>query len=99
MLVFTGEFPGVGAWLRMWRAIGVTFQGDGRRADHRGGGEPLLQLVVFPLAVGQAEPPAVIMDHDVDMIRVVEGRRAAIEGGIVELPLRRGDLPDEPGEV
>jgi hypothetical protein len=35
----------------MWRAIGVTFEGDGGHADDRGGGEPLLQLVVFPLAM------------------------------------------------
>src|SRR6202041_1106440 len=35
------------------------------------------------------------MDHDIDMIRVVEGGRAAIERGVVEIPLRRSDLPDQ----
>src|SRR5829696_8330765 len=39
---------------------------------------------VFTL--GQAWPPAVIVDHDIDVIRVVEGRRAAIERSVVELP-------------
>ena len=34
-----------------------------------------------------------------DVIRVVEGRRAALERGVVEVPLRRGELPDELGEV
>src|SRR5262249_24486283 len=29
------------------------------------------------------------------MIRVVEGRCAAIKGGIIEVPLRRSDLPNE----
>jgi hypothetical protein len=35
------------------------------------------------------------VDHDGDVIRIVEGRRAAIERGIIEVPLRRSDLPDE----
>jgi hypothetical protein len=38
----------------------------------------------------KAEAPAVIVDHDADMIRIVEGGRRAIEGGIVKVPLRRG---------
>ncbi len=47
------------------------------------------------LALSQAEPPAVIMDHDADMIRVVEGGCAPIERGIIEVPLRRSELPNE----
>ena len=43
----------------------------------------------------QAEPPAVIVDHDGDVIRIVESRRAAIERGVVEVPLRRSELPDQ----
>jgi hypothetical protein len=39
------------------------------------------------------------MDHDRDMVRVVERGRAAIEGGIVELPLRRSELSDQSVEV
>jgi hypothetical protein len=35
------------------------------------------------------------VDHDVDVIRVVERRRGAIEDGIIEVPLRRGELPDQ----
>src|SRR5208282_578907 len=46
-------------------------------------------------AFSQAEPPAVVMDHDGDVVRIVEGRRAAIERGVVELPFRRGELPNE----
>ena len=56
-----------------------------------GGGKPLFQIVVFRLAFSQAEPPAVIVDHDGDVIRIVEGRRAAIERGVVEVPLRRSE--------
>jgi hypothetical protein len=33
------------------------------------------------------------------MVRVVEGRGAAIERRIVEIPLRGGDLPDQLCEV
>ena len=61
-------------------------------------GEPLFELVVFRLAFGQAEPPAIIVDHDGDVIRIVEGRGAAIERRVVELPFGRGDLPDQLGE-
>ena len=39
------------------------------------------------------------MDHDADMIRIVEGRRAALKGGIIEVPFRRSELPDELGKV
>src|SRR5262249_40994941 len=39
--------------------------------------------------------PAIVMDDDVDVIRVIESRRAAIEGGVVEPPFRRSELPDQ----
>ena len=93
--IFAGEFLGIGAGVRVWCAIGITFKGDGGHGDDRTFGKPLFQIVIFRLAFSQAEPPAVIMDHDGDVIRVVEGRRAAIERGIVEVPLRRSELPDE----
>jgi len=35
------------------------------------------------------------MDDDADVIRVVEGRRGAIERSIIEVPFRRDVLPDE----
>lgn len=46
------------------------------------------QIVVFCLALSEAEPPPVIVDHDTDVIGIVEGRSAALEGGIIELPFR-----------
>ena len=58
-------------------------------------GKLLFQVVVSRLAFGEAEPPAVIMDRDVDVIRIVERRRRAIEGGVVKVPFRRGELPDQ----
>ncbi len=68
---------------------------DRRHADGRAGGELLLQRVVLGLALGQAQPPAVVVDHDRDVVGVVERRRGAVEGRVVEVPLRRGDLPDQ----
>ncbi len=62
-------------------------------------GEPLFQIVVFRLAFGEAEPPAVIVDRDRDVIGVIEGCGAAIESGVVEIPFRRGDLPNEFGKI
>jgi hypothetical protein len=35
------------------------------------------------------------MDHDFDVIRIIEGCRATIEYSIVEVPFWRGELPDE----
>ena len=93
--IFAREFLGVGTGVRVRRTIGIAFKGDGGHGDDRTFGKPLFQIVIFRLAFSQAEPPAVIMDHDGDMIRIVEGRCAAIERGIIEVPLRRSDLPNE----
>ena len=62
--------PGCGAPLASPSSVMV---GHG---DDRTCGKPLFQIVIFRLAFSQAEPPAIIVDHDGDMIRVVEGRRA-----------------------
>jgi hypothetical protein len=53
-------------------------------------------VVIFQLAFSHSEPPAVIVDNDIDMIRIVEGHRCAIERGVIERPLRRSNLPNEP---
>jgi hypothetical protein len=39
------------------------------------------------------------MNHDGNVVRVVERRRGAVERGITELPPRRGDLPNELPEI
>jgi hypothetical protein len=81
MLIFTGEFAAISRGFRMGRAIGVAFKGDGGHGDDRTFGELLSRSSYFRLASGQSEPPAIIVDHDRDMIRVFERRRRAIEGG------------------
>src|SRR3954469_2057650 len=82
----------------MRRAVGIALQRDGRDTDGRPSGEPFLQFVILRLACGQTEPPTVIVDNDVDMVRVVEGRRAALERGVVELPFGGSELPNELGK-
>ena len=83
----------------MRRAVGIAFERNGRHGYDRKCSETLLQLGVLRLAVGEAEAPAVIVDDDVDVIGIVEGRGAAVEGGVIELPLRRGELPDQLCEI
>src|SRR5271166_1784334 len=79
----------------MWRPIGIPFEGDGRHGYNRALAKSLIQFVIFRLAFRQTKAPAVIVDHDGNVIRIVEGRCAAIERGIIEVPLRRSQLPDE----
>jgi len=73
MCIFAGEFLGIGAGVRIMRCpIGIPFKSDGRHSYNRPYGKPLFQIVIFRLAFNQAEPPAVTMDHDGNMIRIVE---------------------------
>src|SRR5512133_2119773 len=79
----------------MGRTVGVALEGDRRHGDDRGFGEPILQLGVLGFALGQAQTPAVVVDDDVDVIRVLKRRRAAIKGGIVEAPRWRSRAPNQ----
>ena len=84
--IFAREFLGVGAGVQVWCPIGIAFQRNGGHGNVRTLSKPLFQLIIVRLAFGQPEPPAIIVDHDADMIRIVEGRGAALEGGLVEVP-------------
>src|SRR4051794_18912116 len=93
------ELPGIGARVRVRRPVGVALEGDRRHRDPGCFGEALLQLAVLRFAFREPQPPAVVVDHDLDVIRVVERRRAPIESRVVEAPLRRGRSPDDLREV
>src|SRR3974377_676622 len=97
--VLPGELLGIGTRIRVRGAVGITFQGNRRHGNNRTFGKPIFQLVVFRLAFGQTETPAIIVDHDADVIRVIERGRGAIERGVVEFPLRRSELPNEPRKI
>ena len=64
VLVSPREFAAIGCGVGMGRAVGVAFHGNCRYCDDGPLSEFLFQIVVFPLAVGEVEPPAVIVDHD-----------------------------------
>ena len=85
----------VGAGIRMRCAVGIALERDGGHADGRTRSQPLLQLVILRLPFRQAKPPAVIVNDDGDVVRVVERRRAARERRIVEAPFWRSNLPDQ----
>lgn len=89
MRAFAGELHGAGCPIGSRRdAIGIAVKGDGRHSDNRAVGKSLSQVVVLRVAFSQAQPPAVVMDHDPDVVRVVEGRCGAVERGIIEVPSR-----------
>ena len=83
-----GELRGICAWVRMWCAVGVTLERDGGHGDDRTFRELFLRLAVSSFAVGESQSLAIVVNRDRDVIRVLEGRDAAIEGGIVEGPFR-----------
>src|SRR5437868_1948179 len=89
VLVSARKFLRVGTGLRMWCAIGITFKRNGRHRDDGTLGKPLFQVVVFRLTFCLAESPAIVVDHDGDMIGVVKGGCGTVKRGIIEGPFRR----------
>src|SRR4030095_8103534 len=55
----------------------------------------LFDVLIFRFTFGNSKAPPIIMDHDLDMIRIVKGRSGSIERGIIELPLGRSELPNQ----
>ena len=87
VFIFPREFLAIGCWVsRVWCTIGVAFQGNGGHADVRKLSELLLEFVVLRFAFSQSDAKAIIVNHDGDVIRIVEGSRGAIECGIIEVP-------------
>src|SRR5437763_1248256 len=87
--VFAQELLRVRAGVWMRRAIRIALQRDRRDTDRWRGGEPRFHFVIPGLAVSQAKSPAIVVDHNVYVIRIVEGRCAPIECGVVEV--QRGE--------
>src|SRR5262245_37905212 len=99
MCVLALEFLRIGTAVWVGCAISIAFKSDRRHCDHGTFSKPLFKLVILPLAFGQAQSPAVIVDDDTDMVRVIKGGSAPLERRIVEAPLRRCELPDELVEI
>src|SRR5688500_16876813 len=75
--------------------VEVTADGDRRHRDHGTFEKPGFQIAVLRLSGSQPQPPAVVVDDDVDVIGIVEGCGGAVKRAAVEVPPRRCDLPDQ----
>src|SRR4051812_20330915 len=84
--IFAGEFFGISGRVRMRRPILVAFEGDGRYTDLRCGRQFCFQLVQAWIALGKAKAPSIVMDHDIDVIWIIERRRARGERRVIKLP-------------
>ncbi len=96
VLVRSGEearLRGRGAGRR--DAVAFAVQHDCRHRDRRPFGKLALQHVIGGVARRVTEAMAVGVDDDVDEIRIVEGVRRAVIGGVVEVPVRRPQLPQQ----
>ena len=87
VLVSAREFLGIGTRIRVRRAVCVTFHGDRGHSDDRTCSKPFFQIVILRLAFSQCLPPAIIVDDDGDVVGVLEGLRAAIEGGVIKVSI------------
>ncbi len=86
MSVSARELLCVGARGRMRSAVGIAFKGYRRDRDDRKLCEPFFQDVILALALRRPQAPAIVMNYDADVIRVVERGRGAIESGVIEVP-------------
>jgi hypothetical protein len=87
VLISAREFFCVGTGRRIWRAIGIAFKRNGRNRDDWTLGKLPFEVVVFRLTFCQLEAPAIIVDHDGDMIGVIKGGCGA-KGDPVEIARR-----------
>src|SRR6187402_1208946 len=71
MGIFTRKFAGICLPVGIG-AVKVTADGDGGHRDDRAFTELVLQYIILRIAFRQAETPAVIMDHDGRMVRIIE---------------------------
>ena len=72
VVILAGELVAIGCAGRVDCPVGVTFHGDGWHRDDRKRGQPFFEIVISPLTVRQAKPPAIIVHHDVNVVRVLK---------------------------
>ncbi|GHK01732.1 hypothetical protein SY2F82_35290 [Streptomyces sp. Y2F8-2] len=87
--VRSGELAAVGrAVVRRGEGGQRTVERDGGHVDGWTFGKPRLEVLVARVARCEPEPPAVIVDDDVNVVRVVERLGGAVEDGVAEVPGR-----------
>ena len=80
-------------------AVRLPLHRNVRDGDNLTFGEPLFQIIIFRFALSESKPPTVIVNRDVDVVRIIKGLCATLEGRIVEIPFRRSLFPDELREI
>jgi hypothetical protein len=99
MVILAGKLLRVGCRLGMRSAVGVALHGDGRNSNGRRRRQTRLEFVVLRFALDQPQPPAVVVNHHRNVIRIVERLSRAVERCIVKIPFRRRETPDQLVEV
>lgn len=99
VLIFSDELACIGLRIGMRRAVGIAFHSDRGDGQFRSRRELCLVFVEPLFSRSQPEAPSIVMGDDFDMVWVCERGRRLVESGVVELPLRGGELPDQLGEI
>ena len=68
--------------------VSIAIYRDGGHVDRRLFGQPVLDRLHLRIPRNQSVAVPVRVHHDVDEVRVVERRRSALEGRLVEAPVR-----------
>src|SRR6266511_3645787 len=74
-----------------WRIRWIPRHGGNRRQI---GDQLLLDLVVWRVAGCKSQAMTLGVQHDVDVVGIVEGHRGAFQRCVIELPVRRVPRPD-----
>jgi hypothetical protein len=99
MFIRAGEPLRVSHRIRMRRPVRAALECDCRHTDAGRRCQLLLHRIVRCFTGREPQAPAIVVDRDGDMVRVVERARGSIEGRVIEGPFRRGELPNEPREL
>ena len=62
-----------------YNAVGISVHRDRWHADSRLRGKPLLEILILRVASGVAESVTIRMDHDIDVVGIVERLSAPAE--------------------
>src|SRR4051812_7643906 len=90
------EFRGMSYAIgRRINAIRVAVERDGGSGDHGLHRQPSLEIGIARIALGQTVAVTIAVDHDIDVVGIVEGRCGAREGRFIELPVWRPLLPED----
>ena len=91
---------------RAWqRALGEmdgvsgSMKNEGRHADRRTGDEELLERLVPRVTEDTAVSVAVLLNDNVDEVRVVEQGSCRSKSPVIEVPLGRPGLPEEAADL